>query len=642
MLNIDFKNIRIEKNTLRALLIGMAVTLLFSLFSFFGVLRVFEYKTQDFRFFLRGEKDASEKVQIICMGDESVNDKAMGRWPWRRRYHAILLNLLSKYNPAMVMYDVLFTEKDNYPEDDHVLAGQLNKLKTYLPMFCMIDKGEAEEIQDPFQKLLLKKIAIPGEVDASFYNAIELVLPITRFSGAVAGSGYANAVPDSDGTTRRVALVVAHNGKIYPHIAFKMALDYLGVDNADIEIQPGKFINIKKSKYGAFRIPVDERNQMLLNYPGGIERYHPMSFLEVIDTYRSDPEAQKLKDVAGKALFVGLTATGTVDLRPTPFSTLFPLVGVVAATFANIVDRSFMRATPPWADFLMVVFIGMLITAFSPKFSPVQGAVFSAFAMLVWGLISYVLFVRLIVVPMFYPLSAGLFSYLGITIFRFATEEKEKKFIKSTFQRYVSSQVVDELIKNPEMLNMNGKKEWLSVFFSDIRGFTSMSEKMEPEEVVHILNEYLTEMTEIIFKYQGTLDKFIGDAIMAIWGAPKYFPNHAELAVRAAVEMQEKVKELCLRWESEGRKGIGIGMGVNTGFVVVGNMGSASYSDYTVIGDNVNLAARLEENAPAGKILISEATYQEVKDIVEVKLLEPLSVKGKQKAVKVYEVLKIC
>jgi len=272
----------------------------------------------------------------------------------------------------------------------------------------------------------------------------------------------------------------------------------------------------------------------------------------------------------------------------------------------------------------------------------VQGAVFSAFAMLVWGLISYVLFVRLIVVPMFYPLSAGLFSYLGITIFRFATEEKEKKFIKSTFQRYVSSQVVDELIKNPEMLNMNGKKEWLSVFFSDIRGFTSMSEKMEPEEVVHILNEYLTEMTEIIFKYQGTLDKFIGDAIMAIWGAPKYFPNHAELAVRAAVEMQEKVKELCLRWESEGRKGIGIGMGVNTGFVVVGNMGSASYSDYTVIGDNVNLAARLEENAPAGKILISEATYQEVKDIVEVKLLEPLSVKGKQKAVKVYEVLKIC
>ncbi|MDO9513620.1 MAG: adenylate/guanylate cyclase domain-containing protein [Elusimicrobiota bacterium] len=639
---INFKNIKLEKNTLRAFLIGAAVTLLFSLFSFFGVFKIFEYKTQDFRFFLRGEREASEKVKIICMGDESVNDKAMGRWPWRRRYHAILLNILSKYNPAMVMYDVLFTEKDNYPEDDQILAGQLKKLKTYFPMFCIIDEGEPEAITDPFQKMLLDKIAIPGHPLASFYNAVELVLPITRFSGAVAGSGYANAVPDRDGMTRRVALVINHDGKIYPHIAFIMAMNYLGVDNSDIEIHPGKFISIKKSDGGAFRIPVDERNQMLLNYPGGIERYNPMSFLEVIDTYRENPEAAKLKDVAGKALFVGLTATGTVDLRPTPFSPLFPMVGVVAATFANIVDRSFMRATAPWADFLIVFFIGMLITAFSPKFSPTQGAIFSAVVMAAWALISYILFVRLVIVPLFYPLSAGLFSYLGITIFRFATEEKEKKFIKSTFQRYVSSQVVDELIKNPEMLNMKGKKEWLSVFFSDIRGFTSMSENMEPEEVVKILNEYLTEMTEIIFKHQGTLDKFIGDAIMAIWGAPKYFPNHAELAVRCACEMQAKVKELCCRWESEGRKQIGIGMGINTGFVVVGNMGSASYSDYTVIGDNVNLAARLEENAPAGKILISEATYKEVKDIVEVKLLEPLSVKGKQKAVKVYEVLKIC
>ncbi len=367
-----------------------------------------------------------------------------------------------------------------------------------------------------------------------------------------------------------------------------------------------------------------------------------MSFLEVIDTFRSNPEAQKLKDVEGKALFVGLTATGTVDLRPTPFSPRFPMVGVVAATFANIVDKSFMRASSSWADFLMVFFIGMLITAFSPRFPPLKGAVFSVFVMAAWGLLSYALFVRLVIVPVFYPLSAGLFSYLGITIYRFATEEKEKKFIKSTFQRYVSSQVVDELIQNPEMLNMKGKKEWLTVFFSDIRGFTSMSEKMEPEDVVKILNEYLTEMTEIIFKYQGTLDKFIGDAIMAIWGAPKYFDNHAELAVRTAVEMQEKVKELCCRWESEGRRKIGIGMGINTGFVVVGNMGSASYSDYTVIGDNVNLAARLEENAPAGKILISAATYKEVKDIVKVHLLEPLSVKGKEKPVKVYEVLEIC
>ncbi|MEA2082392.1 MAG: adenylate/guanylate cyclase domain-containing protein [Elusimicrobiota bacterium] len=639
---INLKNIKLGKNQLRALLTGLTITVGFSLLSFFGTLNILEYKTQDFRFRLRGEREASEKVKVICMGDESISDKAMGRWPWRRRYHAILLNILSKYKPAMVMYDVLFTEKDNYPEDDQILAGQLRKLKTYFPMFCIIDKGETEKINDPFQKLLLKKIAVPGKADKSCYNAIELVLPITRFSGALAGSGYANAVPDRDGMTRRVALVVSHGGKIYPHIAFIMAMHYLDVKNSDIELHPGKYINIKKSSRGSFRIPVDSKNQMLLNYPGGIERYNPMSFLEVIDTFRSTPDAKKLKNIGGKALFVGLTATGTVDLRPSPFSPLFPMVGVVAATFANIVDRSFMRASSSWADFLMVFFIGMLITAFSPLFSPLKGAIFSALIMTVWTGLSYALFVNRIIVPLFYPLAAGLFSYLGITIYRFATEEKEKKFIKSTFQRYVSSQVVDELIKNPEMLNMKGKKQWLTVFFSDIRSFTSMSEKMEPEDVVKILNEYLTEMTQIIFKYQGTLDKFIGDAIMAIWGAPQYCDNHAELAVRAAIEMQEKVEELCCRWESEGRKRIGIGMGINTGFVVVGNMGSASYSDYTVIGDNVNLAARLEENAPAKKILISESTYKEVQNMVEVKLLEPLAVKGKEKPVKVYEILRIC
>ncbi len=253
---INFKKLKMEKNQLRALLIGMAITLLFSLFSFFGAFKIFEYKTQDFRFQLRGEREASETVKVVCMGDESVNDKAMGRWPWRRRYHAILLNILSKYKPSMIMYDVFFTEKDNYPEDDQILAGQLRKVKTYFPMFCIIDKGKAEEIKDPFQKMLLNKIAIPGKADESFYNAVELVLPITRFSGALSGSGYVNAVPDRDGMTRRVPLFVRHGEKIYPHIAFVMAMNYLGVDKPDIEIRPGKFVNIKKSKYGAFRIPV--------------------------------------------------------------------------------------------------------------------------------------------------------------------------------------------------------------------------------------------------------------------------------------------------------------------------------------------------------------------------------------------------
>lgn len=634
-------NIKIDKKIKTAFLIGAAVTFAAGILYLSGAMEMLEYKSQDFFFNLRGERTVSSKVKVICMGDESINDKAMGRWPWRRRYHAILLNILSKYKPAMVMYDVLFTEKSDYAEDDQILAEQLPKAKIYFPMFSIVDKGLPKKISDPFHKLLLARIAVPGKVDKTFYNAVELVLPVSRFTTGLAGSGYANAIPDSDGTTRRVALLIQYDGRIYPHIAFIMAMHYLGADMKDISIKPGKYIKIKKSKIGSFRIPVDEKNQMLLNYPGGIRMYHPLSFLEVIDNYRTNPSAQILKDAESKAIFVGLTATGTVDLRPTPFSSLFPMVGVVAATFANIVDGNYMKEAPRFMNFLMVLFVGFFVTVFSIRFRPLKGAVFAAGVILLWCVFAYAVFLGRFVISVISPVAAGLFSFLGVTIFRYAGEEKEKKFIKNTFQRYVSPQIVEELISNPQLLKMGGQKAHLSVFFSDVRGFTSMSEKMEPEEVVKLLNEYLTEMTKVIFKYNGTLDKFIGDAIMAIWGAPKYFENHAELAVRAAVEMQEEVGRLCEKWAAEGRQKIGIGMGINTGFVVVGNMGSASYADYTVIGDNVNLAARLEENALAENILITEATYDEVKNIVKVEKLEPLTVKGKAKPVQVYRVLQI-
>jgi adenylate cyclase len=209
------------------------------------------------------------------------------------------------------------------------------------------------------------------------------------------------------------------------------------------------------------------------------------------------------------------------------------------------------------------------------------------------------------------------------------------------FQRYVSSQVVDVLLAHPDKIKLGGERKRLTIFFSDVRGFTSMSEKMQPEEVVHILNEYLTEMTNVVFKYRGTLDKFIGDAIMVIWGAPVGQKNHAELAVRAACEMKERIKNLQEKWEKEGKKKISAGIGINTGEVVVGNMGSAQFSDYTVIGDNVNLAARLEENASGNQLIISDSTYHEVQDIISAKKLEPLKVKGKEKPVQVYEVLEL-
>jgi len=619
--------------------IGAGISLFFMLFYITGVLDEYEYKTLDLRFKIRGPRQAPKNLHIIAMGDESVNDRAFGRWPWNRKIHAIFLNILSKYSPKSVMYDVLFTENSD-PIEDNALASQIGKLNVYFPFFCIIDKGKPKDITNPFQKLLLKRVKLPS-VKGPVLNAIEIVPPIAKFAVQVKGSGYANAIPDSDGKTRRVPLLIKYKEGFYPHIALKIALDWLGASKDDIKIKAGKYLKIK-TKDRVIKIPLDKNNQMLLNFCGPLDMYNPMSFLGVVNLYSDNPDDKRLRALKDSAVFIGLTATGTVDLRPTPFSSLFPLVGVVATTFENIVNENFLIPSSCFFDIFMILIIGILITYLSSITGPQKGAIYTFLIFIFWCVISYFLFLKArFVVPVFYPTTCGVFTFLGITIYRFATEEKEKKFIKNMFQRYVSSQVVDELIKNPDMLKLGGQRKYLSVFFSDIRGFTSMSEKMEPEEVVQLLNEYLTEMTKIIFQFQGTLDKFIGDAVMAFWGAPKYFPNHAELAVRAAVEMQKKVTELCEKWAIEGRKKIGIGMGVNTGDVVIGNMGSQNFADYTVIGDNVNLAARLEENAKAGQILISQSTYDEIKDIVKVTKLEPLRVKGKEKAVQVYEVLEI-
>jgi class 3 adenylate cyclase len=215
---------------------------------------------------------------------------------------------------------------------------------------------------------------------------------------------------------------------------------------------------------------------------------------------------------------------------------------------------------------------------------------------------------------------------------------REKEVIKGAFSKYVTKSVVDRILEHKDGLKLGGEKKIVTIFFSDIRGFTPMSEALSAEQVVHILNEYFTAMTTIIFKYEGTLDKFMGDAIMAVFGAPIDQPDHAERAVLAAVDMSEKMKELQAKWRMEGKKEVNIGIGINTGEVVVGNIGSNERMEYTAIGDNVNLTQRLESVAEKGQILISAATYERVKDRVEAVMLDPLKVKGKTDKVLAYSV----
>ncbi len=637
------------------LVICLTVTSLIAILYLFNIGEPFELKTIDLRFKLRGVREANRNVAIISMDEFSISQ--IGKWPWRRYWHGHMVNVLSKYKPAAICFDVIFTEPDkNFPNDDAYFAKESKESnKVYFPYFFPDPKIEPYNKRDyeilkekatTSKKILERTIEFNPEGAGKYFRASEIKYPIPELLDALKGAGYVNALPDVDGVTRRVPLVIEHRGRLYRSFAFEVACDYIKADVKDIEVKFGKHIEIKKSHLGAFKIPIDEKGQMLVNYDGGNKTFKEYSYVDPLVADRNIREKKEakidLEDFRNKILFIGLTATGTVDIRPTPFTPLYALVGVLANTTSNILDKRFLRETGKLIDILTLFALGIIIGLALHRMQPLFGAAFSILMVAVYFGIAYYLFAFAgICVKVIYPCGVIIFGYLTIIVFKFATEEREKKWIKNVFQRYVSSSVVDEMLSDVDKLSLGGTKKVLTIFFADIRGFTTMSESMKPEDVVAVLNRVFTMITEILFKYEGTLDKFMGDCVMAIWGAPIALRNPEELALRTAIEMQEGMKAIQEDLVREGRHPCGFGVGINTGEVIVGNMGSLQHMDYTVIGDEVNLTSRIEGCAKSGQILITESVYEKTKDIIKTNKLDPVKVKGKAHPIPVYEVLGI-
>jgi adenylate cyclase len=313
-----------------------------------------------------------------------------------------------------------------------------------------------------------------------------------------------------------------------------------------------------------------------------------------------------------------------------------------ASVVDNILRGDFLRRTET-SVVTLVFFFAVLLGVLLPRLGAGAGAaLFLALLGGYLGAVYYLFVAKGIWFNLVYPSFALFFGYTSQTAYRFFMEERRAREIRTMFSSYVSKRIVDELIRDPSKAKLGGDRKEITVLFSDIRGFTSFSEKLQPEEVVSLLNEYLGAMTEIVFEYEGTLDKFVGDAIMALWGAPVGQPDHAERACKCALAMIAKLKELQTKWAAEGKHVIDIGVGINTGDMVVGNMGAPGKKmDYTVIGDNVNLGARLEglTRKYNNHIIISEYTFAKVKDIVQATELDSVTVKGKEKPVVVYDLV---
>jgi adenylate cyclase len=365
---------------------------------------------------------------------------------------------------------------------------------------------------------------------------------------------------------------------------------------------------------------------------------HPLIFNTVV----VDGKPVLASDFQGAVMFYGITSTGGHDRNPMPFEPRYPMVGMHLNLFNQIVTGDFIYQPPRWVDWLIVMVLALAMGLIIPKLSPVKGGIMAISMAVIYIAASVVVFAKGHVwIGVVGPFGTMIFAYLAITVRNYIVGEKEKKFIKGAFSAYLAPEVVDIIANDPEGLKLGGVPEHITAFFSDIKGFSSISEALTPKELVDLLNEYLTEMCDIAFKYGATVDKFIGDAIVAFFGAPIKYDDHARRACLCAVDMQARLGELRAKWKSEGKHEIFCRIGLNTGMAVIGNMGGRQRFNYTMMGDTVNLAARLESGAKQFGIysMITEVTYQAAKEVIEVRELDKIVVIGKKEPVTIYEIL---
>ncbi|OGS11931.1 MAG: hypothetical protein A2386_06875, partial [Elusimicrobia bacterium RIFOXYB1_FULL_48_9] len=559
-----------------AVSIGFAVFVLW----WFGTLQGFENKTIDYRFKLRGAVKPFADIAIVSIDEDSI--KHFGRWPWTRSVHAKLIDKLVSSGAKTVVFDVLFTEPDKeHLAADRELGNAIARSKNVvLNCFFQMNRGKAANPLFPINEIA---------------NGAQI--------------GFANAFPEIDGVNRKVPVIMDYEAKLYPSLALAGLSVYLG--------KPFQQILTEAS------IPLDYNGEMLLNFAGGYETFPYYSFAKVMS---GDVPAEKLR---GKIILVGGTATALFDLKATPFSPVFPGVEIHANAMSNILRKDFLRPWSAWITFALIVVFSLFTGLALGRIAPLWGGVSAAALFTAYFIVTLILFKANIYAEFTAPaLSLGL-SFVGVLFFRFMTEEKEKRRIKKTFGQYLNPRVMEKVLSDPSFLKLGGQRETLTVLFSDIRSFTTITESLPPEELVAQLNEYLSKMVEVVFRWDGTLDKFIGDAVMAYWGAPIPQNDHHLKGVLCAIDMHKELKILQDKWRAEGKKVFEIGVGVNSGDMTVGNVGSTGKMDYTVIGDNVNLGARLESETKAyhAKIIISEATYQVVKDVIDAKYLDDVKVK---------------
>lgn len=623
--------------------------------------------TYDTRLKYTAPYTVDKNVVILDIDEKSL--QKLGQWPWDRDVLARLIDILFKhYQINTVGFDMMFAEADidsgskifkqlaegplknnqayiqQYQQllpsldRDRIFSESLKDRKTILG-FAFIGEDNATEtiLPEPVIELPEELSDKLGLHQQQAYTANLPILQNKAFSGGFIDNP--SIAYDSDGVFRRVPLLQMYEGKIYESLAFGVFRAAIGSPPLEIQVEASDHdeVFVDWIKVGDYHIPVDQETNIMVPYRG---YWQSFPYISAVDVLNKSTRTEDLKDAI---VLIGTSAAGLKDLRTTPFETGYPGVEVHANIISGIIENR-IKEQPSYTyalEFLLLLALGILLSIIFPRFSPLQTTSVAIFTLLIlisgnlyaWQSLNLVL-----------PLTNSLLLVITLFVlhmsYGFFVETHNKRQITRLFGQYVPPELVDEMSLHPEALSVDGETREMSVLFSDVRNFTTISESLEPKELTRFINGFLTPMTKIIHQNRGTIDKYMGDAIMAFWGAPLTDEQHARNTLEAGMMMIEEMKNLSREFREKGWPEIKIGVGINSGPMNVGNMGSEFRMAYTVLGDTVNLGSRLEGLTKnyGVEIIVSEYTKNAVPDY-EYRLLDKVRVKGKDQPVTIYEPL---
>jgi adenylate cyclase len=613
---------------LKAILTPLAILAVIKLLMLVGFFAKIEHLAQDSLFRLRGAQNLSNEVVIVGIDDETFN-ALDERYPFPREYYAKLIDNLSLAGAKLIVFDLEFTESTS-SFDDELLAQTAAKHQNVVFAGKLIETSGRDTHQ-------------------------QLLTPINPIMLHDLSWGVINLSTDVDGVMRRYSLF---------HDFAKQNQYTLGVTAlANRRVYQGDWAkHIKRSsgylKVSDRKIPLVGDNEALINYFGPAHHFPYISFSSVIDDsttampgqmgYETDDfyELMERGVFRDKIVLIGADTAELHDYFSTPFSSSIQTPGVeIHANFIEMVlQQKYLRHFDFWLYLAIQAVLSIILWFVWNRVRPLWGAIILLIVAPAFYLVAYLQFIYAsLILPIVQGILLLLALYIVALVRQYLASLKEKRFIRNAFQQYMAPELVEKLLKDPSSLQYGGSLQEVTVLFSDIRGFTSYSESHKPQETVQILKEYLTAMVETVIHNDGIVDKFIGDEIMALFGTPVSLYNHALSACKTALQMRNRLAILQDKWRNEGRETFEIGIGINTGQAVVGNLGSEQIFDYTAIGDTINLGAGLEDISKdydtQTHIIISEFTYAKVEDFVQVRYLDEVKVKGKNQAVKIYELL---